>query len=268
MKSLISETFDSLKKKNKKALIPFLTANFPTRDAFLTLLHELPSHGAHLIEIGIPFSDPMADGKIIQQASKRAIQNGFSMAQCFDDIAEFKKKFPTIPVVIMTYTNPVLQYGPDAFSSACSANGADGLLLVDCPPGAEDHVFSATPSIDMIRLVTPTTSNDRLTAIKPMMSGFAYYVSVKGITGQKTPDLDSISTHVDAVKQQLKLPMVIGFGISNEHVANQMASISDGIIIGSAFLKPFLFAEPEKITTVIKEQLAFVANISHHINNG
>ena len=268
MSQLIRETFETLKKHKKKALIPFLTANFPTRDAFLTLLHALPNHGANLIEIGIPFSDPMADGKIIQQSSKRAIQNGFSMDQCFDDIAEFKKKFPMIPVIIMTYTNPVLQYGADAFSTDCNANGCDGLLLVDCPPSAQSHVFSSPPSIDMIRLVTPTTSNHRLEAIKSMMSGFAYYVSVKGITGEKKPDLNSISDHVRDIKEQLQLPMVIGFGISNKHIAKQMASISDGIIIGSAFLEPFLYAEQKKISTTMKEQLAFVANISHHINNG
>ena len=246
----IESTFKLLKAANQKAVIPFLTADFPNRDVFLELLHALPKHGADIIEIGIPFSDPMADGSTIQKTSAIAIQNGFTIAQCLDDIRTFKSIFPTVPIVIMTYANPIVCYGATHFAEQAAHVGVDGLLLVDVPPELTPTIFNTPPTMDMIHLITATTAEDRLSTIQQHASGFSYYVSVKGTTGNKTPSATEISSHVTSIKKSIQLPMVIGFGISSPAIAKEMADISDGIVIGSSLLAPFLNSDAPHSTTI------------------
>jgi len=267
MTSLISNAFATLKDHHQKALIPFLTADFPNRSIFNRLLHALPSHGATMIEIGIPFSDPMADGPVIQKTSKQAIDNEFSLNNCFSDVLQFKSAHPTIPIVFMTYCNPILQYGAETFMNDCSTHGVDGVLVVDLPPDHEASLFNSQPAFDMIRLVTPTTNIDRLSTIATTSRGFLYYVSVKGITGTQTPDARIVGNHLDLIRSNINLPMVIGFGISSVSVAKEMADISDGVVIGSALLSPFVDATPSTYEDIMAQQLHFIGDISSQINN-
>ena len=183
MTGLIKQTFNQLKKDNKKALIPFITADYPNREQFLRLLNELPTHGASMIEIGIPFSDPMADGEVIQKTSQQAIDQGFELKRLLTDVQSFKRKHPTVPIILMTYANPLIQFGMAAFLSEGESSGVDGLLLVDIPPNQHHTVIQTETNIDMIRLVTATTDIDRLPIIQEHASGFIYYVSVKGNYG-------------------------------------------------------------------------------------
>lgn len=268
MNSLIQQTFEQLNRENKKAIIPFITADFPNRDQFLRLLHELPRHGASIIEIGIPFSDPMADGLVIQRTSEHAINQGFRLNQCLLDVAEFKRVHPQIPVVLMTYVNPLMQYGMDDFLVDAGNALVDGILMVDVPPEHEHHIVKVPTQLSMIRLVTPTTTPQRLSVIQAKASGFIYYVSVKGITGSQVPNPAIVSQHLAIIRQEIHLPMVIGFGISNAAVAKDMARISDGIVIGSSFIKPYLDAPESGFGSITTQQLAFIENIYQQVNNG
>ena len=166
----------------------------------------------------------------------------------------------------MSYANPIMQFGIEAFINKTETAGLDGLLLVDVPPDQHQTVIKETTSISMIRLVTATTDIDRLKNIQNNASGFIYYVSVKGTTGTQVPNYKTVEEHLNIIKKQIHLPTVIGFGISNEKVANEMASISDGVIIGSSFLKPFLYAKEEDYTKIGNEQLNFIHSIEKKIN--
>ena len=267
MSTLISTTFQTLKAKNKKAVIPFLTADFPNRKTFLHLLHELPNHGASIIEIGIPFSDPMADGTVIQKTSEQAIHQGFQLNQCLEDVKFFKEQHPTIPIVLMTYINPLIQYGMADFLQHARQSQVDGLLMVDVPPEHHDHIIQSPTDINMIRLITPTTHADRLGVIQDHASGFIYYVSVKGITGSQVPDASTVQKHLSVIKNNINLPMVIGFGISNEDIAKDMSEISDGVVIGSSFIKPFLGAKDDDFESISATQLAFIKRVYDRIHH-
>ncbi|MEK9726488.1 MAG: tryptophan synthase subunit alpha [Candidatus Margulisiibacteriota bacterium] len=265
--SLIDDVFSSLKKANQNALIPFLTADFPNRKMFNYFLHGLPDAGASIIEIGIPFSDPMADGVVIQRASEIAIKNGFNLSQLFEDVTLFKNKFPFTPIVLMTYLNPLIHYGMDLFLTDAKRAGVDGLLVVDLPPESHQKVIKSSHEISMIRLITPTTNDTRLTLINQSASGFIYYVSVKGITGTQRPDLRSIVSHLDLIKTNISLPMVIGFGIDSVESATAMARLSDGIVIGSRLIQPLLDVPSSKYKDQILTQLSFLNDIHLAINN-
>lgn len=264
MTSHIHQVFNLLALNKKKALIPFLTANFPTRSIFNDMLHALPLYGASLIEIGIPFSDPYADGHIIQQTSAQAITHGFTMHDLFEDIREFKATHSNVPIVLMTYLNPIIQC--DNFIQTAQKSGIDGLLVVDLPPNHTHTVFASNHLIDMIRLVTPTTALDRIPLIASHASGFLYYVSVKGVTGTKEPDLANIQSHISLIQASVALPTVIGFGIRSRKKAKEMANISDGIVIGSALLEPFLTASDTTYASIKQDQLAFIQSIYQEIN--
>ena len=266
MTKLIAKQFNELKKNNQKALIPFLTAHFPNRTVFNELLHQLPDHGASIIEIGIPFSDPMADGVVIQKTSEIAIKNGFNLRDLFDDINKFKSKFPSVPIIFMTYLNPLIQYGMDAFLLKSKEISCDGLLIVDLPPENAHHVISNDYDLDMIRLVTPTTTESRLPIIQESAGGFIYYVSVKGVTGTKKPNPHEIKSHLDNLRNEISLPIVIGFGINSTEIAEEMAAISDGVVIGSSLIKPFIDSSPDKYQTVMKDQLIYLDQLHRSIN--
>ena len=265
---LIASTFQALKQQNQKALIPFLTADYPNRTEFLRLLHGLPNAGATIIEIGIPFSDPMADGSVIQKTSAEAINQGFQLQQCLRDVSDFKAAFPKTPIVLMTYINPLIQYDMDDFLRHAQESKVDGLLIVDLPPEHHEHIVTIETDINMIRLITPTTHADRLSLIQHHASGFIYYVSVKGITGSQAPDPTVVSQHLSLIKNKIDLPMVIGFGISNADIAKDMAMISDGVVIGSSLIKPYLECAKTDYSAITQQQLAFISDIYRSINHG
>ena len=265
---LISKTIETLKADSKKALIPFLTADFPNRDTFIHLLHQLPKYGANIIEIGIPFSDPMADGEIIQKTSLQAISNGFKLEQLLNDIYHFKLSYPEVPIVLMTYLNPIHRFGIREFIMRAQDQKVDAILFVDLPPEQHKSLIYFDTSLDFIRLITPTTDTDRLPIILNNSSGFLYYVSVKGITGTQTPNAGVVQKHLQLIRSQIDLPLIIGFGISNPQIAADMAGISDGVIVGSSFIRPFLTATEQDYLSISNQQLTFIQSISKAINNG
>jgi tryptophan synthase alpha chain len=237
--SRIEKRFAELKDQGKKALITFITAGDPDFETCAQLLAGLPKAGADIIEISVPFSDPMADGPIIQVANLRAFKAGITLKKVLGLVAAFRKGDAQTPVVLMGYYNPIYAYGPEKFLTAAKASGVDGLIVVDLPP--EEDAELCTPAkkhgLDFIRLVTPTTDAKRLPAVLKSASGFLYYVSIAGITGTKAADAGFVGKAIDELRRHTKLPVAIGFGISTPEQAKSMAAVSDGVIVGSAIVK-------------------------------
>ena len=216
-----------------------------------------------MIEIGIPFSDPVADGIVIQQSSAMAIQNGFNMADLMVDIASFRSVFSHIPLVIMTYLNPIVQYGVHSFMTDAIRAGIDGVLMVDLPPDHYSRLGIEDDEASRIFLVTPTTTPSRLSIIHRHASGFIYYVSTKGVTGSTMAKPSIIADHLATLREHIALPIMIGFGIDSVQTAQQMAQIADGIIIGSAFIRPFIDSSNHDITQ--ETQLNFLSRMAQAI---
>lgn len=237
--SRIASTLSSLKSKNKKALVTYIVAGDPDLKISLQNMHDLVAGGADMIELGMPFTDPMADGPIIQAAHLRALSNGTSLKSILKLIAEFRTQNNTTPIILMGYANPIHAYGIDDFYKDAATAGADATLIVDVPP-EEDHDWykaSAANKLDFIRLATPTTSPERLQKITAHGSGFLYYVSVAGITGTASSNANDVSTHVSMIKNHTDIPIMIGFGIKTRDDAVTMSQIGDGIVIGSALIQ-------------------------------
>jgi tryptophan synthase alpha chain len=232
----IKETFDQLKKNNKKAVGIFLTAGDPNFESSLNLIKKLPENGVDFIEIGMPFSDPMADGPSIQLSSQRALKSGINLTKCLSLVENFRKGNKNTPIILMGYYNPIYKFGKKKFIEKCLCNGVDGLIIVDLPPEEdEEFYFDAEKNkLSIIRLVTPTTDEKRLNKILSNATGFIYYVSITGITGTEAPNIDNVSKNLKKITSVTDLPVVIGFGIRTPSQALSMAYISDGIVVGSA----------------------------------
>ena len=232
----IEETFDKLKKNNKKALGIFVTAGDPNFENSLKLITSLPDNGADFIEIGMPFSDPMADGPSIQLSSQRALKSGMNLNKCLSLIKIFREKNSYTPIILMGYYNPIYKFGKEKFIQNCIELGVDALIIVDLPPEEDDEFYfeAEKNNLSMIRLVTPTTDEKRLKKILLNATGFVYYVSITGITGTQAPDIKSVQGNINKIKQVTDLPIVIGFGIRSQVQATLMSEACDGIVIGSA----------------------------------
>ncbi|OPH39149.1 tryptophan synthase subunit alpha [Moraxella equi] len=238
----ISQTFAILKQQNKKALIPYIMAGDPNPSVTVDLMHELALHGADIIEIGLPFSDPMADGAVISLAGERALAGGTSTTQAVQMVGEFRKTNQSTPVLLMGYLNPVEIIGYDNFLNLCEQNGVDGLLLVDLPPNETSDDLSeqlAQKAINQIFLLAPTTEKDRRQAVLKRGSGFIYYVSVKGVTGSRALNTDEVARQVQAIKADTELPICVGFGIRDGESAKAVATFADGVIVGSELVRHF-----------------------------
>jgi len=233
--SRIGPTFAALKAQNKKALIPFITAGDPGRGMTVPLMHALVEAGVDLIELGVPFSDPMADGPVIQRASERALANKVGLKDVLAMVAEFRKSNDATPVVLMGYANPVERMGYAQFAAAAKAAGVDGVLTVDIPPeestGVAD-VFKAA-GLDPIFLLSPTTPESRVAQVAQAAGGFVYYVSLKGVTGSASLDTDEVSRKVAMVRHHCGLPVGVGFGIRDAASAEAVARIADAVLVGS-----------------------------------
>ncbi|MFA9485703.1 tryptophan synthase subunit alpha [Moraxella haemolytica] len=250
----ITQTFNTLKSQNKKALIPYIMAGDPNPTVTVDLMHKLVAHGADIIEIGLPFSDPMADGSVISLAGERALANGTSTRQAVQMVGEFRKTNTTTPVLLMGYLNPVEIIGYDDFLGLCEQNGVDGLLLVDLPPNETDETLSQklmNKAINQIFLLAPTTQSDRRKAVLKRGTGFIYYVSVKGVTGSKALDTSDVASQVQAIKADTDLPVCVGFGIRDGESAKAVAQFADGVIVGSELVKNF--ADVGQDATKIKQ---------------
>jgi len=239
MVSRIKNTFDNLQQAGRKALIPYITAGDPHPRVTVDLMHALVRGGADIIELGVPFSDPMADGPVIQKAAERALAHGVSLKQVLGLVAEFRKTDSLTPVVLMGYANPIEAMGYETFSGLAVAAGVDGVLTVDLPPeeAAERVEILKRHGLDPIFLLAPTTPPERVAMIAGFASGYVYYVSLKGVTGAANLDIDSVAAKMKQLRQNIDLPIGVGFGIRDAESAAAVASVADAVIIGSRIVQ-------------------------------
>ena len=238
MENRIDKKFFDLKKQNKKALACFVTSCDPNKELSEKIINSLPNYGADIIEIGIPFSDPMADGPTIQRSSIRAIKSRSSISKTFKIIKNFRKKNKTTPIILMGYFNPIFQFGLSNFFSKGRVVGVDGIIIVDLPPEEDSLIEKQTQknNIYNIRLIAPTTGQKRIKRISNSSRGFLYYVSVMGITGTKKPSINSVKKSVNAIKKITSLPVLVGFGINSHEQIKKLNEFSDGCVVGSAII--------------------------------
>lgn len=234
----IDKTFATLKGQGRAGLVTFVTAGDPDYETSLAMLKGLPAAGADIIELGMPFSDPMADGPAIQASSLRALNAGQNMKKTLSLVREFRKDNQTTPIVLMGYYNPIYVYPVDGFVRDASEAGADGLIIVDLPPEEDEELrpAAAAAGLNFIRLATPTTDAKRLPAVLANTSGFVYYVSIAGITGTAAPDVTSVSAHVERIKAHTDLPIAVGFGVKSPEQVRELARVAEGVVVGSALV--------------------------------
>ncbi len=234
----IASTFNRLSKEHRAGLVTFITAGDPNLQTSLEILHRLPSAGADIIEIGMPFSDPMADGPAIQAASLRSLANGGSLRATLEMVRSFREKNQTTPLILMGYFNPIYQYGTTQFVNDAANAGVDGLIMVDLPPEEDDELCdpARTAGLHWIRLVTPTTNAGRLRDVLANSSGFVYYVSIAGITGTQSAAAASIEKAVQQIKSKSDLPVAVGFGIKTREQVKEIGNIAEGVVVGSAIV--------------------------------
>jgi tryptophan synthase alpha chain len=237
--SRIDATFAALRDQRRKALIPYLMAGDPHADSTVDIMRAMAAAGADVFELGIPFSDPMADGPVIQKAGERALARGIGMAQVLAMVREFRAAGLTTPIVLMGYANPIERYGIDRFVADAQTAGVDGVLVVDYPP--EECVDFARAlkdaAIDPIFLVAPTSSDARIAAVAEVASGYVYHVSLKGVTGAGHFDIDAVKDMIPKIKKHVRLPVGVGFGIRDAKTARAVADVADAVVIGSALVQ-------------------------------
>jgi tryptophan synthase alpha chain len=238
MSTRIDQRFADLRKSRRAALVTFITAGDPDAATSLSLLRALPAAGADIVELGMPFTDPMADGSAIQLSSQRALKRGQSLPKTLDLVRTFRKENDSTPIVLMGYYNPIYIYGVESFLRDAKSAGVDGLIVVDLPP--EEDVELCLPALaaglNFIRLATPTTDDRRLPAVLANTSGFVYYVSITGITGAAAPDPKVTHEAVARIKRHTKLPVAVGFGVRTAEHAAAIAAGADGVVVGSALV--------------------------------
>ena len=236
--SRLEQCFTALKQQDRPALVSYLTAGDPDPETSHRLIHGLPAAGVDIIELGMPFSDPMADGPAIQKAALRALNNGQTQAKTLEMVRRFREDNTTTPIVLMGYYNPIYCYGVERFLADAAKAGIDGLIVVDLPPEHDEELCqpAARHGIDFIRLATPTTDAKRLPRVLGNASGFIYYVSVAGVTGGNTPTPERLENAVDELRARTDLPIAVGFGIRTAEQATIIGRYSDGVVVGSALV--------------------------------
>jgi tryptophan synthase alpha chain len=238
LKSRISNRFAALKGEGRAAFVPYVMAGDPDAATALSILKGLPAAGADIIEVGFPFSDPMAEGPPIQRAAQRALAAGMTLEGTFGLVRAFRQSDATTPIILMGYMNLVVTRGIAAFARDAADAGVDGLIVVDCPPEEADELADALDAADvsLIRLATPTTDDNRLPTVVRRTSGFVYYVSVAGVTGVKEADAAAVAPHVERVRKASRLPVAVGFGIKTPERAAAIAQVADAVVVGSALV--------------------------------
>jgi len=238
MSTRIDRRFAELKEQDRAALVTFLTAGDPDPETSLAILRAIPAAGADVVELGMPFTDPMADGPAIQMSSQRALKAGQTLKKTLDMVRAFRQGDDATPLVLMGYYNPIYIYGVDRFLRDAKSAGVDGLIVVDLPPeeDAELCLPALKAGVNFIRLATPTTDDKRLPAVLANTSGFVYYVSITGITGTATPDPGKVAAAVARIKRHTSLPVAAGFGVRTAEQAAVIASGADGVVVGSALV--------------------------------
>jgi tryptophan synthase alpha chain len=252
MTTRIDRRFAALKQERRAALVTFVMAGDPDYDGSLKILKALPQAGADVIELGMPFTDPMADGPAIQAAGLRALHAGQNMKRTLQMVREFRAADDATPVVLMGYYNPIYVYGVDRFLIDAGAAGVDGLIVVDLPPEEDEELClpALKAGFNFIRLATPTTDDRRLPTVLANTSGFVYYVSITGITGAAAPDAGKVATAVARIKRHTALPVCVGFGVRSAEQARAIAANADGVVVGSALVEAvrMSLAEGDKAT--------------------
>lgn len=235
----IAARFAELRAAGRGALVPFIEAYDPDAETSMALLSGLPAAGADLIEIGVPFTDPMADGPIIQAAGQRALKAGGSLVGALAMVRDFRKRDAATPVVLMGYFNPILSYGCDRFATDAAASGVDGLIVVDLPPEEADELtrFTGPERLELIRLVAPTTDDARLPKVLAGSGGFVYFVSITGITGTRSASAEALARHVPRIRRMTELPIAVGFGVRTPEQAANAIRIADAAVVASALIE-------------------------------
>ena len=237
--SKIKTTFEALALQKRTGLVTFITAGDPHPELTVPLMHALVAGGADVLELGVPFSDPMAEGPVIQRACERALAFGIGLPDVFAMVREFRKTNQTTPVVLMGYANPIERMGPSSFIAAMKAAGADGAIVVDYPP-QECEQFAAemrANELDLIFLLAPTSTPQRIAQVAQVGSGFSYYVSLKGVTGAGNIDTEDVARRLAAIREHVKLPIGVGFGIRDAATAKAVAEVADAVVIGSRIIQ-------------------------------
>ena len=263
----MSKRINHLFKDNKKKLVTFVTGGDPDFKTSNNILETIIKNGADIIEIGMHFSDPMADGPTIQLSSNRAINQGANLNTIFNQCKKIRIKNKNIPIILMGYYNVILHYGIKKFITNCSSFGIDGLIIVDLQPeeGSELYNLMKLKDIDLIRLITPNTTTSRLKTITSHASGFLYYVTITGITGQKSADMKELKQSVKNIKKFSKLPIVAGFGIKNRLHVKEICKITDGVVVGSSIVK-LIEKNLNKKNNILKAISAFVKDLKKGTN--
>lgn len=263
----IDRRFAELSKAGRAGLVTFITAGDPDHETSLAILKALPEAGADVIELGMPFSDPMADGPAIQASSQRALKSGQTMQKTLQMVKAFRAADATTPIVLMGYYNPIYVYPVDRFIADAVQAGADGLIVVDMPPeeDAELRPAATAAGLNFIRLATPTTDARRLPAVLANTSGFVYYVSIAGITGTAAPDIAAVGAHVGRIKAHTDLPIAVGFGVKTEQQVSALARLAEGVVVGSALVAAIaesLDSEGEATRNTKPQVLGLVENLA------
>ena len=243
--SRLGAVFQGLQDQNRKGVIPYVVAGDPSPDGTVSLLHQLVAAGADVLEIGVPFSDPMAEGPVIQKGHERALGRGVTLRSVLEMVSAFRRDDQLTPIVMMGYANPIERYGYSLFAEACADAGVDGLITVDLPPEEVDEIDAAlqTVGLDNIFLISPTTPEARIQTIVERARGFIYCVAVKGVTGSGQLDTNAVATRVELIKCMTTLPVAVGFGIKDAVSAQAVSSVADAVVVGSA-----LIAEMEAVS--------------------
>ncbi len=263
----IDRRFAALRDEGRPALVAFITAGDPDHETSLAIARALPGAGADLIELGMPFSDPMADGPAVQAAGQRALKAGETLTRTLDLVRNFRKGDDATPIILMGYYNPIYQYGNDRFLTDAKVAGVDGLIIVDLPPEADDElcVPALKAGLNFIRLATPTTDDKRLPAVLANTSGFVYYVSMLGITGMALPDTSKIAAAVERIKRHTILPVAVGFGVKTAAQAQEIGRAADGVVVGSAIVEAVrtsLGADGKATARTVQAVTAVVAELA------
>ncbi len=249
--SRIAATFERLRCEDRKALVPFFTAGDPQPDFTVPLMHALVAGGADVIELGVPFSDPMADGPVIQRSSERALKHGVSLKDVIGHVTTFRKTDAVTPVVLMGYANPIEAIGTERFADAAKAAGVDGVLIVDYPAEEAEAMVELLDArdLDTIFLLSPTTTDARLKRVAALGRGYLYYVSLKGVTGAAHIDLDDITVRLEHIRKYTRLPVGVGFGIRDAETARRVAGVADAVIIGSRLVQEIEASRPDELAS-------------------
>ncbi|MBO4790133.1 MAG: tryptophan synthase subunit alpha [Oxalobacter sp.] len=251
--SRIEKTLNALKANGRKGLIPFITAGYPTIEQTVPIMHALVEGGADIIEFGMPFSDPMADGPIIQHSSEVALKNGMKLKKVLEQVAEFRQKDDSTPIVLMGYANPIENMGQQAFAEAAAKAGADAVLVVDYPP-EESEEFSTMlreQGMDQIFLLAPTSVDERIQHVARIGGGFIYYVSLKGVTGAANIDVAEVRQRINRIKAFVPFPVAVGFGVRDAATARRLSQAADAVVMGTRIIQEMDSVQPAEAPAAV-----------------